>query len=173
MAKKLCYSAWCTLSIENSLCTRLGHHQAERQSTSSLVGIVLVVACEKHVSNPRCLNHIERAKTYGDGSSSSGHSQRSGGRRWRGQWLGTDQRLRPGSKLVWIGVQPHTLARRVLAKVLGLVPAEEAGGLDLRSRTPGELLVEVDDALHADGIRGSTNGLCGPRCQRESQSERC
>ena len=54
---------------------------------------------------------------------------------------------------------PHTLRRRVLAKVLGLVFAEKAGGLDLGSRATGELFVEVDDTLHAHSVRGSTNGL--------------
>lgn len=43
--------------------------------------------------------------------------------------------------------------------MLCLVSAEEAGGLDLRSRSPGELLVEVDNTLHLDGIGGSANGL--------------
>ena len=43
--------------------------------------------------------------------------------------------------------------------MLGLVSAENAGGLDRGSGTTGELLVEVDDALHAKGVRGSTNGL--------------
>jgi hypothetical protein len=55
--------------------------------------------------------------------------------------------------------RPHTLRRRVLAKVLGLVSAEKAGGLDLGGRAAGKLLVEVDDALHAKSVRGSTNGL--------------
>lgn len=59
----------------------------------------------------------------------------------------------------WIPCWSHTLGRRVLAKVLGLVSAEDAGGLDRGSGTTGELLVEVDDALHAKGVRGSTNGL--------------
>ena len=59
----------------------------------------------------------------------------------------------------WIQCWSHTLGRRVLAKVLGLVSAEDAGGLDRGSGTTGELLVEVDDALHAKGVRGSTNGL--------------
>lgn len=36
------------------------------------------------------------------------------------------------------------------------VPAEKAGGLAFWSRSPGESLVEVDNALHADGVgRGS------------------
>jgi hypothetical protein len=47
----------------------------------------------------------------------------------------------------------------VLAKVLCLVTAQQAGWLDLGGWASGKLLVEVDDALHADSIRRSTNGL--------------
>lgn len=63
--------------------------------------------------------------------------------------------LTPTSVLCW----SHTLPRRVFAKVLGLVSTEKAGGLDCGSGTTGELLVEVDDALHAECVGGSTNGL--------------
>lgn len=54
----------------------------------------------------------------------------------------------------------RTLATGVLAKVLGLVSAEETLGLDLGSGTSGKLLVEADDTLHADSIRSGANGLC-------------
>ena len=53
----------------------------------------------------------------------------------------------------------HTLSSRVLAEVLGLVSAEKTGGLDLRGGATGELLVEVDDTLHADSIGGGANRL--------------
>lgn len=43
--------------------------------------------------------------------------------------------------------------------MLGLISAEEAGGLDIGSRSPGEFLVEVDNSLHLDRVGGSTNGL--------------
>lgn len=36
--------------------------------------------------------------------------------------------------------------------MLGLVPTEDTSGLDLGSRSSGQLLVEVDNALHRDGI---------------------
>lgn len=52
-----------------------------------------------------------------------------------------------------------TLRRGVLAKVLLLVLAEDALGLDLGGGTSGEFLVEADDTLHADSIRGGANGL--------------
>lgn len=55
----------------------------------------------------------------------------------------------------------HTLRRRVLAEVLMLVLPEDARGLDLRGGASGQLLVELDDALHAQGVGGSTNGLDG------------
>ena len=47
----------------------------------------------------------------------------------------------------------------LLAKVLLLVAAEEALGLDGRGRAPGELLVKVDDTLHAQGIGSRSNSL--------------
>lgn len=53
----------------------------------------------------------------------------------------------------------HTLRRGVLSKVLGLVSAENASGLDLRGRSPREFLVEGDDTLHLDGVGGGANGL--------------
>lgn len=60
----------------------------------------------------------------------------------------------------------HTSRRGVLAgKVPGLVAAEKTGGLDLGGRAPGELLVKVDDALHAEGIGGGTNSLRNPNRQ--------
>lgn len=59
----------------------------------------------------------------------------------------------------WIDSSSHTLGGRVLAKVLGLVSAKETSGLNLGSRASGELLVEVDDTLHADSIRGGTESL--------------
>lgn len=43
--------------------------------------------------------------------------------------------------------------------MLGLVFAQNAGGLDLGSRSPGQLLVEVDHALHRDGIGVGTDRL--------------
>lgn len=50
--------------------------------------------------------------------------------------------------------------------MLSLVSTEEASGLDLGSCAPGEFLVEADDTLHADGIRGRTNSLdIAPRRQ--------
>lgn len=53
----------------------------------------------------------------------------------------------------------RTPSGRVLAKVLGLVPAEDALGLHLGSRSSGEFFVEVDDALHARGTGSATDGL--------------
>ena len=53
----------------------------------------------------------------------------------------------------------HTLRGRVLAEVLLLVAAEEALRLDGGSRTTRELLVEVDNTLHAEGIRSGANCL--------------
>ena len=52
-----------------------------------------------------------------------------------------------------------TNARRVLAKVAGLVAADQAGRLDLRSRAPRQAGVEVHDTLHASGILSGTDGL--------------
>lgn len=43
--------------------------------------------------------------------------------------------------------------------MLGLVAAEDAGGLDLGSGAPREFLVEADDALHADSVGSSADGL--------------
>jgi hypothetical protein len=54
----------------------------------------------------------------------------------------------------------RTLASGVLAEVLGLVSTEKALSLDLGGGTSGELLVEADNALHADSIRSGANGLC-------------
>ncbi len=69
-----------TPSIANSLCTRLGHGQVERHPYAlDLVGMVLVVAWQVLVSKEPVL-HVLGFKTYGDGSSSSGHSRQSGGR---------------------------------------------------------------------------------------------
>ena len=60
----------------------------------------------------------------------------------------------------------RTSRRPILAvEVPGLVASEKTGGLHLRSGAPGELLVEVDNALHAKGIRGGANSLRGPSCQ--------
>ena len=53
----------------------------------------------------------------------------------------------------------RTLAGRVLAEVLSLVATEEAAGLDLGGGASGELLVEADDALHAEGVGGGADGL--------------
>ena len=53
----------------------------------------------------------------------------------------------------------HTLDGGVLAKVLGLVPAERAAGLDLRSGSTGKLLVEADNTLHAQSVGGRANCL--------------
>lgn len=52
-----------------------------------------------------------------------------------------------------------TLSRRVFPEVLGLVAAEEAGRLDLRGGTAGQLLVEVDHPLHSDSIGVGSKGL--------------
>ena len=57
----------------------------------------------------------------------------------------------------------HTLGGGVLAtEVLVLVTTDEALGLDLGGGATGKLLVEVDDALHADGIGGGADGLWFP-----------
>lgn len=61
----------------------------------------------------------------------------------------------------------RTLGGGVLAEVGLLVTAEEALGLGLGSRAAGELLVEADDLLHADGIGGGTNGLGSTSAQSE------
>lgn len=53
----------------------------------------------------------------------------------------------------------HTLSRRVLPEVLGLVAAEEAGRLDLGGGAAGQLLVEVNYPLHPDSIRVGSKGL--------------
>lgn len=53
----------------------------------------------------------------------------------------------------------HTLDGGVLAKVLGLVPAERAASLNLRSGSTRELLVEADDTLHAQSVGGRANRL--------------
>ena len=53
----------------------------------------------------------------------------------------------------------RTLSARVLAKVLGLVPAEETGSLHLGGGSSGELLVEVDNPLHAQSIGVGSNRL--------------
>ena len=55
--------------------------------------------------------------------------------------------------------EERTLSGRVLAEVLGLVSAEKTGGLDLGGRSTGQLLVEVDDTLHAQSIRVGANCL--------------
>lgn len=59
-----------------------------------------------------------------------------------------------------------TSSGRVLSEVLLLVPAEEALGLRLGSRATGELAVEVDHSLHADGICCSTKTLLIPVVSR-------
>lgn len=43
--------------------------------------------------------------------------------------------------------------------MLVLVTSEKTLGLNLGGSATGELLVEVDDTLHADGIGGSANSL--------------
>lgn len=53
----------------------------------------------------------------------------------------------------------RTHSCRVLAKVLGLVTAQNTSSLNLRSRAPGKLLVEVDNALHGDAIGVGANSL--------------
>lgn len=64
-----------------------------------------------------------------------------------------------------------TLGRWVLSKVLGLVTTENSSSLDLGGRSLGKLLVEVDDALHRDGVGVGTDRLC---IKLESASEfRC
>lgn len=57
------------------------------------------------------------------------------------------------------GVRSRTLGAGVLAEVLGLVTAEDALSLDLGGRATGQFLVEVHNALHADSIGSSANGL--------------
>lgn len=59
------------------------------------------------------------------------------------------------------GLESPGLTHRcwVLAKVLGLVTAQNASGLNLGSRAPGKLLVEVDNALHGDAIGVGANSL--------------
>lgn len=52
--------------------------------------------------------------------------------------------------------------------MLGLVLGEEALGLDLRGRSTGKLLVEVDDTLHADSIGSRTDGLSSNKSVRVS-----
>ena len=49
----------------------------------------------------------------------------------------------------------------VLAHVLLCVASEKTLGLRLGSWATGQLLVEVDDLLHADGIGGRADGLVG------------
>lgn len=59
----------------------------------------------------------------------------------------------------------HTLRRGVLAaEVLGGVAAEDASGLSLGGGTTGELLVEVDNALHANGVGVRAKGLPESSC---------
>lgn len=43
--------------------------------------------------------------------------------------------------------------------MLGLVATEKTLGLNLGGGATGELLVETDDALHAQSIGGGTDGL--------------
>lgn len=57
------------------------------------------------------------------------------------------------------GTRSRTLGGWVLAKVLGLVSAQNAGGLDVGGGATGKLLVEVDDALHGDAIGVGANRL--------------
>lgn len=66
---------------------------------------------------------------------------------------------------------PRTLAGGVLAvEVLLAVPAEGAVGLDLRSGTTGELLVELANVGHADSVGVGTEGL---KCSRVSRRSQC
>lgn len=51
----------------------------------------------------------------------------------------------------WKGL-PRTHRCWVLAKVLGLVLAQDSSSLDLGGRASGQLLVEGDDTLHGDAI---------------------
>lgn len=44
--------------------------------------------------------------------------------------------------------------------MLGLVTTEDTSGLDLGGGSLGQLLVEVDDALHRDGVGVGTDRLC-------------
>lgn len=53
----------------------------------------------------------------------------------------------------------RTLGRWVLAEVLGLVAAQNTGGLDLGGGASGKLLVEVDDALHRNAVGVGAKGL--------------
>lgn len=52
-----------------------------------------------------------------------------------------------------------TNARGVLAKVAGLVAADQTGSLDIRSRAPGQAGVEIHNTLHASGILSGADGL--------------
>ena len=58
----------------------------------------------------------------------------------------------------------HTGGRGVLAKVTGLVAAEETLGLDLRGGATRKLLVEADDTLHAQSVGSTTNSLINFQC---------
>lgn len=53
----------------------------------------------------------------------------------------------------------HTLAGRVLAKVLRLVPSKETSPLGFGCGATREFLVEVDDSTHAGAVRICPNGL--------------
>lgn len=53
----------------------------------------------------------------------------------------------------------RTLRSRILAKVLGLVSAENPGGLDLGGGAPRQFLVEVDNALHRKRVRVGADRL--------------
>lgn len=52
-----------------------------------------------------------------------------------------------------------TSGRRVLAEVASLVAADEAGRLDLRGGTTGELGVEVHHTVHTGSILSSSDRL--------------
>jgi hypothetical protein len=52
-----------------------------------------------------------------------------------------------------------TLDGGLLAKVLGLVPAEETLGLDLRGGATRKLLVERNNTLHAHSVLSGADSL--------------
>ena len=73
----------------------------------------------------------------------------------QGNWHGSAS----ASETLHCAEGQRTPAGSVLAHVLLLVATEKTLGLNLRSSTTGELLVEAHDLLHADGIGGGADSL--------------